>query len=60
MYNTKRTVEESRKQKLGDNMKTTNTSKTSLNSFDDKRFYVNSSKSYPHDENVNQSKKFYK
>ena len=31
---------------------TTKTSKTSLNSFDDKRIYVSSIKSYPHDENL--------
>ena len=28
------------------------TSKISLNTFDDKRFYVNNIKSYPHDENL--------
>ena len=32
--------------------KTTKTSKISLNTFDDKRFYVNNIKSYPHDENL--------
>ena len=32
-------------------MTTTKTSKISLNTFDDKNFYVNSIKSYPHDEN---------
>ena len=38
--------------KVGDNMTTTKTSKISLNTFDDKRFYVNNNKSYPHDENL--------
>ena len=33
-------------------MTTTKTSKNSLNTFDDKRFYVNNFKSYPHDENL--------
>ena len=33
-------------------MTTTKTSKMSLNSFDDKRFYVNNIKSYPHDQNL--------
>ena len=33
-------------------MTTTKTSKISLNIFDDKRFYVNNIKSYPHDENL--------
>ena len=33
-------------------MTTTKTSKISLNVFDDKRFYVNNIKSYPHDENL--------
>ena len=33
-------------------MTTTKTSKISLNTFDDKRFYVNNIKSYPHDENL--------
>ena len=33
-------------------MKTTKTSKTILNTFDDRRFYVNKIKSYPHDENL--------
>ena len=28
------------------------TNKRSLNNFDDKRFYVNNNKSYPHDENL--------
>ena len=50
--NTQRTVDECRKQKVGDNMTTTKTSKISLNTFDDKRFYVNNIKSYPHDENL--------
>ena len=40
MYNTHRTVDECRKQKLGDNMATTKTSKISLSNFDDKRLYV--------------------
>ena len=38
--------------KVGDNMTTTETSKISLNTIDDKRFYVNNIKSYPHDENL--------
>ena len=41
MNNTQRTVDECRIQKVGDNMTTTKTSKISLNTFDDKRFYVN-------------------
>ena len=56
MNNTQRTVDECRIQKVGDNMTTTKTSKISLNTFDDKRFYVNNIKSYPHDENLIYSK----
>ena len=52
MNNTQRTVDECRIQKVGNNMTTTKTSKISLNIFDDKRFYVNNIKSYPHDENL--------
>ena len=52
MNNTQRTVDECRIQKVGDNMTTTKTSKISLNTFDDKRFYVNNIKSYLHDENL--------
>ena len=52
MNNTQRTVDECRIQKVGDNMTTTKTSKISLNIFDDKRFYENNIKSYPHDENL--------
>ena len=52
IINTQRTVDESRIQKVGDNMTTTKTSKISLNIFDDKRFYVNNIESYPHDENL--------
>ena len=52
MNNTQRTGDECRIQKVGDNMATTKTSKISLNTFDDKRFYVNNIKSYPHDENL--------
>ena len=52
MYNTERSVDEWRIQKVGDNMTTTKTSKISLNTFDDKSFYVNNIKSYPHDENL--------
>ena len=33
-------------------MSTIKTNKISLNKFDDKRFYVNNIKSYPHDENL--------
>ena len=52
MNNTQRTVDECRIQKVGDNTTTTETSKISLNTFDDKRFYVNNIKSYPQDENI--------
>ena len=52
MNNTQRTLDECRIQKVGDNMTTTKTSKISLNIFDDKMFYVNNNKSYPHDENL--------
>ena len=52
MYNTERTVDECGIQKVGDNMTITKTSKISLNTFDDKRFYVNNIKSYPLDENL--------
>ena len=52
MYNTQRTVQESKIQKIGDSMTTTKTSKISLNTFDDRRFYVNNIKSYSHDENL--------
>ena len=52
MNNTQRTVDESRIQKVGDSMTTTKTSKISLNIFDDKRFYVNNIKSYPHDKEL--------
>ena len=52
MNNTQRTVDECRIQKVGDNVTTTKTIKISLNTFDDKRFYVNNIKSYPHDENL--------
>ena len=52
MYNTERSVDECRIQKVVDNMTTTKTSKISLDTFDDKRFYVNNIKSYPHDENL--------
>ena len=51
MYNTQRTVDESRIQKVGENI-TTKISKISLNTFDDKRLYVKNIKSYPHDENL--------
>ena len=52
LYNTERSVYECRIRKAGDNMTTTKTSKISLNTFDDKRFYVNNIKSYSHDENL--------
>ena len=52
MNNTQRTVDESRIQKVGDSMTTTKTSKISLNIFDDKKFYVNNIKSYPHDKEL--------
>ena len=51
-YNTERSVDEYRIQKVGDNMTTTKTSMISLNTFDDTIFYINNSKSYPHDENL--------
>ena len=38
MYNTQRTVDEFRMQKIGDNMTTTKTRKISLSTFDEKRF----------------------
>ena len=52
MYNTQRTVDKCRIQKVGGNMTTTKTSKISLNTFDDKKNYVNIIKSYPHAENI--------
>ena len=52
MNNTQRTVDDCRIQKVGDSMTTTKTSKISLNIFDDKRFYVNNIKSYPHDKEL--------
>ena len=52
MYNTERSVDKCRIQKIGDNMTTTITTKISLNTFDDKRFYVKNIKSYPHYENL--------
>ena len=52
MYNKQRTVQESKILKIGDSMTTTKTSKISLNTFDDKRFYVKNIKSYPHYENL--------
>ena len=52
MYNTQRIVQESKIQKIGDSMTTRKTNKVSLNTFHDKRFYVNNIKSYPHDENL--------
>ena len=52
MSNTQRTVDEGRLQKVVDNMTTTKTSKISLNTFDDKKFYVNNIESYPHDEKL--------
>ena len=39
MYSTKTTRDECRIQKVGDNLTTTKTSKNSLNTFDDKRFF---------------------
>ena len=52
MYNKERTLDECRIQKVGDNMTTRKTNKISLNTFDDKSFYVNNIQSYPHDENL--------
>ena len=51
MYNTRRTVDQCRIQQFGDNM-TTKTGKISLNTFHDKRFYVNNIKNYHHDETL--------
>ena len=52
MYNTERTVDECRIQKIGNNMTIKKTCKINLNTFDDKIFHVNNIKSYPHDENL--------
>ena len=52
MYNTQRTVHKSKVQKIEDSMTTTKTSKISLSTFGDKRFYVTNIKNYPHDENL--------
>ena len=52
MYNTQRTVNECRIQQVGDNMTISKPSKVSLNTIDDKRFYVDKIESYPHDENL--------
>ena len=52
MNNIQKTIDECRIQKVGDNMTITKTSNISLNIFDDKRFYVNNIKSYPHDESL--------
>ena len=61
MYNIQRSVDECRIQKIGDNMSTTKTSKISLYTFDDKRFYVNNNESYPHDvESISIQKSFNK
>ena len=49
MYYTRRSVDECRTRKVGDNMITTKTSKISLKTFDEKRFYEKNIKSYPHD-----------
>ena len=49
---THRFIDECRIQTTCDNMTATKTSKISLNTFDDKRYYVNNIKSYPHDENL--------
>ena len=52
MYKTQRTVDKCRIQKVGDNRTTTKTSKLSINTFDDKRFYVKKFKSYVYNENL--------
>ena len=52
MYNTQKTVNECRIQKVGDNMTTTKTSTISLNILDEKRCYVKNIKSSPHEENL--------
>ena len=51
MYNTQRSVDKCRIQKVGANITTTKTSKISLNTFDDRRLYVYNIKSYAYDEN---------
>ena len=50
MYNTERTVDECRIQKVSINMPATKTSKVSLNTKGDKRIYENNTKSYSDDE----------
>ena len=52
MYNAERNVDEYRIQKFRDNRTTTKTSKIRLNTFNDKRFYVNNIKNYPLDDNL--------
>ena len=52
MDNKERIVEECRIQKVGDKMSTTKTEKRSLNNFDDKNFYLNNIRSYPHDKRL--------
>ena len=52
MSNTQKTVGECRIQKVADNMTTTKKVRLGLNTFDDKRLYVNNIPSYPHDENL--------
>ena len=52
MDNKRRIVDECRIQNVWDKMSTIKTNTRSLNSFDDKRFYVNNIKSYPHDKRL--------
>ena len=52
MDNIERIVEECRIQKIGDKMSTIKTNRRSLNNFNDKKFYLNNIKSFPHDENL--------
>ena len=52
MDNKERIVGECRIQKFVDKMSTNKTKKRSPNKFDDKRFYVNNIKSYPHDKRL--------
>ena len=52
MDNKETIVEECRIQKVGDKMSTIKTKKRSLNNFDDKIFYLNNIRSYPHDKRL--------
>ena len=52
IYDKERVVEASRIRKVGCSMTSIKLSKRSLSNFDDKRFYKNKIKSYPHDKNM--------